>query len=132
MRPNASSAVYFLHESLHGAGAPEDDADPAPARGSARVVLDRGAGAARGVAGGSLRAAWSADQRRVTVAPFGGIVSLKNATGSTRPPGTWMLRCRCGPVVRPVWPARPRSSPCATRSPSATETLLRWKYADAM
>jgi 4-hydroxybutyryl-CoA dehydratase/vinylacetyl-CoA-Delta-isomerase len=43
---HGSGAVYFLHESLHGAGAPEAMRDPAPARGAARAVRSCGARAA--------------------------------------------------------------------------------------
>ncbi len=64
------------------------------------VHIRAGSPARRGSAGYFVPASYF-----VTAGFFAGagaIRSLKNAAGSTDPPGTRTLRCRCGPVARPV------------------------------
>lgn len=49
-----------------------------------------------------------------------GMVSLANSTGSTQTPFTAISQWTCGPVLRPVLPLNPITSPCKTNCPGTT------------
>src|SRR5690349_12977928 len=50
------------------------------------------------------------------------------SSGSIRAVPSLAPQWRCGPVTRPVMPARPMRSPLCTASPTATRNSDRWKY----
>ena len=65
----------------------------------------------------------------VTVVPLGRTPPVSNMTprapmnerGSTYPPPSSVLKCRCGPVESPVVPTAPTTAPLGTVCPADTE-----------
>ena len=54
-----------------------------------------------------------------------------SSCGSSRTSNQVKPQCMCGPLARPVAPTAPITSPCSTRSPTATSMRLRWMNAEA-